>query len=175
MKRIVLLLLLPLMTLGIGAAHADDSAKPKLLMFDFALQDDMKPDLSSADDPVMLQRTLTLSDDVRTYLANEGQFDLIDNSKHREAIARVIGARNFYGCRACYMDAAKKVGAEYVAVGWVERISNLIIEFNMRIESVATGKVVDKAYVSIRGNTDKSWHDGFTFLIKDYRNRWTKG
>lgn len=173
MKRFVLLLIgvLALGQWGVAAAAPD---KPKLLMFDFALQDYMKSDDGAADDPLMLRRTLDLSDEVRTYLKNEGRFSLVDNANYRDAIEKVTGGRNFFACRACYMAAAKTAGADYVAVGWVQRVSNLIIEFNFRVEEVATGKVVDKSYISIRGNSDKSWHDGAMFLMKDYQHHWSK-
>jgi Protein of unknown function (DUF2380) len=51
-------------------------------------------------------------------------------------------------------------------VCWVQKVSNLIININLRIEDVATGKAVFQRSVDIRGNTDLSWQRGVKALAE---------
>jgi hypothetical protein len=47
----------------------------------------------------------------------------------------------------------------------VQKISNLILNINLRVEDVATGKAVFQRSVDIRGNTDLSWRRGVKSLV----------
>jgi hypothetical protein len=60
---------------------------------------------------------------------------------------------------------AQGLGAELAAVGWVQKVSNLILNINLQIREVATGRLVEAGSVDIRGNTDESWRRGVTYLI----------
>jgi hypothetical protein len=50
-------------------------------------------------------------------------------------------------------------------VCWVQKISNLILNINLRIEVTASGQVVFQRSVDIRGNTDQSWRRGVDALV----------
>jgi len=66
----------------------------------------------------------------------------------------------------CEVELARRLGAEEVVVGWVQKISNLILEISVRARETAGGRVVRSGFVSIRGNTDESWTHGMRMLIR---------
>lgn len=45
-------------------------------------------------------------------------------------------------CSACLLALANKIGAEYVAIGQVHKLSKLLIQFPVQIYDVGTGRVV---------------------------------
>jgi Protein of unknown function (DUF2380) len=71
-------------------------------------------------------------------------------------------------CGACEADYGKEAGAEQVAWIRVQKVSNLILNLNVYMESVANGKLTYEHSVDIRGNTDESWSRSLTYLIKNY-------
>ncbi len=71
-------------------------------------------------------------------------------------------------CNGCELPLAKKLGARYAAYGWVQKVSDLILNINVVIVSVKTGKMVDGGSVDIRGNTDASWSHGMQFLVQEH-------
>ena len=70
-------------------------------------------------------------------------------------------------CNGCELDIARSLHADRVLVGWVQKVSNLIVNINIQIEDAATGAVLLNKSVDLRGNTDESWRRGISYLVKD--------
>jgi hypothetical protein len=47
-------------------------------------------------------------------------------------------------------------------------VSNLILNINLYIEDVRTGKPSFVKSVDIRGNTDESWRRGLDYMLRNY-------
>ena len=71
-------------------------------------------------------------------------------------------------CNGCELPLAKQLGAQYAAYGWVQKVSDLILNINVVIRDVKTGKMVDGGSVDIRGNTNASWRHGMEFLVQEH-------
>jgi hypothetical protein len=50
-------------------------------------------------------------------------------------------------------------------VGWVQKVSNLILNLNVLVRDVGTGANIATAFVDLRGNTDKSWARATDYLL----------
>jgi Protein of unknown function (DUF2380) len=72
-----------------------------------------------------------------------------------------------WNCQGCDLDLARKVGAKISVTGWVQKVSNLILNINLVARSVTTGQVISTGSVDIRGNTDESWSRGLSYLLRD--------
>ncbi|NNF79266.1 MAG: DUF3280 domain-containing protein [Rhizobiales bacterium] len=70
-------------------------------------------------------------------------------------------------CNGCDIDIAKRFGADYVVLGVVYKVSNLILEIHLYLRDVKTGQVLNHMHTNIRGNTDNSWLRGLRWLIKN--------
>jgi hypothetical protein len=64
--------------------------------------------------------------------------------------------------------AAQKAGAELVACGLVQKVSNLILNLNLIIENAKTGQQITGGSVDIRGNTDVSWYRDLRYLLSEH-------
>lgn len=80
-----------------------------------------------------------------------------------ETLENTVNPANCYGCE---VRMAKKLGADFVLVGVVQKVSNLILSMNLVMRDVETGKVVKARVVDIRSNTDQSWTRGMNYLLK---------
>ena len=80
-------------------------------------------------------------------------------------------SRELRDCNGCELDIAKALGAERVALCWVQKVSNLILNLNMEVRSVASGETVYAKSVDIRGNTDESWLRGVRRLVDNIEER----
>ncbi len=94
-------------------------------------------------------------------LARHG-LELVDTSP---VAAEVAAVKSLRGCNGCELDLARRLGADLAAVGWVQKVSNLILNLTMQVREVATGRLVRAGSVDIRGNTDESWRRGITYLV----------
>ena len=51
-------------------------------------------------------------------------------------------------------------------IGWVRKVSNLILNMNVRVHDAKTGRPISVKSVNMRGNTDESWSRAIDWLIR---------
>ena len=61
-----------------------------------------------------------------------------------------------------------RLGADYVLVGEVQKVSELILSMNLVLRSVSTGAMARGRSVDIRGNTDESWQRGIRYILQNH-------
>lgn len=115
--------------------------------------------------PAEARRLKRLDRDLKAALEKSGQYKIVDLAPIQKKIDDV---EDIHDCNGCEIDLAKAVGAKLAAVAWVQKISDLILNINIRIENVATGRFVKGGSVSIRGNTDVSWNRGLKYLLDEH-------
>jgi hypothetical protein len=52
---------------------------------------------------------------------------------------------NIKNCNGCDVDLARKVGAKISVIGWVQKVSNLILNINLVARDVTNGRVIEVA------------------------------
>jgi hypothetical protein len=62
---------------------------------------------------------------------------------------------------------AEKLGADIAITGLVQKVSNLIINMNIYLHDVHTGKPIGAMSADMRGNTDESWTRTMEWLIRN--------
>jgi hypothetical protein len=70
-------------------------------------------------------------------------------------------------CDGCELDVARSIGADVSVIGWVQKVSNLILNINLVMRDVATGQRIAAGSVDIRGDTDESWRRGLSYLLRN--------
>jgi Protein of unknown function (DUF2380) len=106
-----------------------------------------------------------ISDELRDQLRSRDLFKVADNAPASGLIANLQSSQDLNACNGCELQIGRTLGVERVGVCWVQKISNLILNINLRVEDVATGKAVFQRSVDIRGNTDQSWRRGVKSLV----------
>ena len=139
----------------VGPANALAST-PTAVVFPFAFIDS-SPEPPRADE---LARLHDAGQELRRLLAQSNQYVIIETAP---AAAKATGT-DFVNCQPCAVAAAKDLGADVAVIGWVQKVSNLILNINAVIRSTATDDVVSAGSVDIRGNTDESWTRGVRYL-----------
>lgn len=154
---------------GATASGADQPAPRTLLVLPFDLIDTSPMnDLNQgpqASDLERLNRTERL---VRQLADAQAEFVLLDSAAISELIEREQRRyRYLHDCNGCERNIARAADAELVMVGWVQKVSNLILNMNMVIRDVDTGHDLAGASVDMRGNTDESWARAAHRLVED--------
>ncbi len=147
-----------LMLLLLCAAAPAWAASPSVAAFDF----DIVNTSPAASTPEEMARLHRLDRQLHDDLAH--RYVLADITPVRGRLANVASIR---GCNGCELDLARQVGAGLAAYGWVQKVSNLILNINLVIEDAASGRVIKADSVDIRGNTDDSWRRGLKYLLEE--------
>jgi len=155
------LFVFPALALMIAApAHADP---PKLAVFDFELLDTSLQGEVNGPRPDEHDRLMRVGDQLRAQLTESGKFQLVD-------IAPVNAAAhgsNLQACGGCDVQYAKQIGADLAITGVVQKVSNLILNINIYLRDVHTGRLVTAMSADLRGNTDESWSRATSYLVRN--------
>lgn len=85
-----------------------------------------------------------------------------------DAAAKIAAGPEIGACGGCEFGYGKEVGADIAAWIVVQKVSDLILNINVYMADVRTGKLAFVHSVDIRGDTDESWTRGLTYLVKNY-------
>ena len=102
---------------------------------------------------------------VRERLRRE-DYDVVAADVTADAVVRADPGAALHQCTGCERDIGASVGAQWVLVGWIQMVSNLIVNLNMVAYDVETGRRVAQAFVDLRGNTERSWRRATEYLLK---------
>jgi len=142
--------------LPVGYAEA---APAKIVVFDFYL-DNTSMEKTTVAETARLKR---ISDELRAALQKSGQYEVA-----RGADVQSAAVQSFGTCSDEERAAAIKAGGTLIACPWVQKVSNLILNLNVFVQDLKTGKTTKGGSVDIRGNDDDSWDHGVRFLVKEH-------
>ena len=144
-----------LLILGLSGA-APAAQKAAVLPFEL-LNTSLQPD-----QPDEIARLAALTSATREALRARG-FTVVDDPEV-DAAARKLSLHN---CNGCDLDLAKREGADIAVTGWVQKVSNLILNLNVQMRDSHSGVLVRAGSVDMRGNTDEGWRRSLTYLFKN--------
>jgi hypothetical protein len=133
------------------------------VVFDFEMVDtSLEGELHGVrpDEQARLKR---VGDQLRKGLAESDKFTIVDIAPvEAEALKS-----NLQACGGCDVDLAQRLGADLSITGTVQKVSNLILNMNVYIRDVHTGKLVISMSADFRGNTDESWSRAANYLLRN--------
>ena len=162
MKLLVALIASMLVALLPAYAEQPDSMT-KVAVFDFELIDTSLQGEVDGPRKDEQERLTRAAEQLRHAMAESGRFQVLD-------IAPVTVAAhnsNLQACGGCDVRLAERVGADLAISGVVQKVSNLILNMNIYLRDVHSGKPVAVMSADLRGNTDESWTRAMAWLIRN--------
>jgi hypothetical protein len=145
------------------AVRPADAAPLKAAVFPLEFIDFSQQGAVGTPPPAEAARLAMVSGLLRDRLAASGTYELVDtNGTNSGATAQAL--RN---CQSCADEIARGAGAEIAVVGYVQKVSNLILNITIKVSEARSGKLLTEANADIRGNTDESWTHGVEWLVRN--------
>jgi hypothetical protein len=142
-----------------GAALADEARTAAVFDTVFV---NASPQATSLEENARVARMTAA---IKAALEKSGQYRVVSIEKVLPDLDKV---RDIHDCNGCEADLAKKDGAQVAVVAWAQKVSNLILNLNIRIVDAETGQTIKGGSVDIRGNDDRSWERGLKFLLEEH-------
>lgn len=155
--------LLAVLSLLMLAVQARAAEPPRLAVFDFEMIDTSLQGQMYGARADERDRLLRTAEQVRKELGESGKFQLLDIS----AVNASAHQSNLQACGGCDVKLAQQLNADLEITGVVQKVSNLILNINVHLRDVHTGRLVAGASVDMRGNTDESWSRATRYLIRE--------
>jgi Protein of unknown function (DUF2380) len=150
---------------ALAAPVASAAEKARLALFDLELVDSSLEGEMAGTDRAEQARLRLVQAELRRSLEGSGRFELVDTAPVADQVAVAGSLRS---CNGCEVPIARRVDADLALVGWVHKVSDLILSVNVVIRDVSTRERVFASSVDIRGNTDESWLHGIRYILKNH-------
>lgn len=141
-----------------------NAAPTSIAVMDCVLIDDNAAYNDAEINRIQQTRIEMVSQALREQLSGSRRYRVVDNTPAAGLIAQLGASRDLNACADCARQVGRQLAVEQVGRCWVQKVSNLILNINLRVEDVASGTTVFERSVDIRGNTDLSWRRGATAL-----------
>lgn len=164
LTALLLILLLGAMPATAGEILPSKSNPQKIAVFDFDLIDDSQEGEMNGVRADETARLILISDELRRLLKADGRFEPVDLTPVKADIERL---RPMYKCNHCEDELARKLGVDFVMIGTVQKVSNLIFNLNLFIRDVKAEKITRGMSSDIRSNSDDSWMHGIRWVVKN--------
>lgn len=158
--------------LALLACAPATAAEPKsLALMDFELIDEMRQYESAQARRETDRRLVLITSELAQEFARRDMYRVVDPAPAAQLIGKLKASYELRACNGCEIDIGKALGADRVALCWVQKVSNLILNINISVQSVPTGETVYAKSVDIRGNTDEAWLRGVRRLVDNIQER----
>jgi Protein of unknown function (DUF2380) len=149
------------------AARAQGAESIAVIGFELV---DEQPD--PARDEAMRRRLAAIHAQLEKGLAERGLYRVVDVAPAKAQIDAARASNAFvYACNGCLAEIGQRLGTRLVIVGWVQRVSELILNINVAVKEARTGAEVLTKSVDLRGNNDESFARGMNFMLRDWAER----
>jgi hypothetical protein len=143
--------------------RASAAAERTVAVFDFELIDTSLEGERNGQRADEQQRLSMISDDLRARLADSPAVRVVDTA----AVDASAHASTLHACGGCDTMLAAKVGAALSITGTVQKVSNLILNMNIYVRDVSSGRLTAAMSADMRGNTDESWSRTLAWLVRN--------
>lgn len=155
------------------AASAADVAEPKALtplaMIGFELIEENPDPPREAD---QARRLVMIEQQFGQAIVAKGLYTPVDMQPAQALIENLRKQQEFlYRCESCQLEIGKTLNTRLVASGWVQKVSNLILNVNLQVRDVETNRIVLTRSVDMRGNDDISWSRALDYLLRAVAER----
>lgn len=142
--------------------HAETTAKTKIAVFDFELNDQSAGGGIIAQDEIDKSNLKKATEEAKRILISSGHYEAVDTS----GVAAEMGAAGgVISCNACEVPLAKKVGADRALVGVISRVNRTEYTLFMRVSDAKTGAIVASGFTGLRMGANYAWPRGVTWLM----------
>ncbi len=146
------------------AAQAPPQA-PRLVVLDLELTGDLGGPEFAAEHAARLRAE---SARLRQALARTGLYEIVDNAPAQDAIDHLQSQQAFlHDCNGCDLDVGRQLGADFVLVAWVDRVSGLILTLTYEIHVVKTEQIAARKSYDFRGDNDNAWNHAIDYMVRD--------
>lgn len=111
------------------------------------------------------ERLKLIDGELRDLLAKSGRYEPVPLSP--AAVKATAALPDLRTCDGCETPIARELGADVSVVGWVQKVSELILNINLVIRDAKNGAVLEAGSVDIRGDNDESWSRGVAYLLRN--------
>lgn len=150
--------------LGLQQSKAAEPTDLKtLVVLPFEIQD-TSGEVGPADrhDAVLGRLTALVRDEIAS-----GQLYRVESKNRTDWAVEAVNPNTFlHSCNGCEIDIAKRLRANYVLIGWIYKVSSLILALHVDMKDAMTGKTIYARVFDFRGDNEQAYAHAAKALVR---------
>jgi len=99
-----------------------------------------------------------------------GQLYRVEPKNRTDRAVEIVNPSTFLrSCNGCEIDIAQRLGANYVLVGWIYKVSSLILALHINVKDVVTAKTIYARVFDFRGDNEQAYAHAAKALVRSLR------
>lgn len=142
---------------------AEPTELKTLVVLPFEIQD-TSGEVGPADrhDAVLGRLTALVRDEIAS-----GQLYRVESKNRTDLAVEAVKPNTFLrSCNGCEIDIAKRLRANYVLVGWIYKVSSLILALHIDMKDAMTGKTIYARVFDFRGDNEQAYTHAAKALVR---------
>jgi Protein of unknown function (DUF2380) len=153
------------LAIALGAAsiaRAEEDAPQTLAILPFEI-DDNSGEVGSPHrhDAMLAALTRIVGEEIEAAHA----YKVVRQALVDKAVAAENSGTYLRSCNGCELAIGRRAGADKVMIGWIFKMSSLVLTLHVAIEDVATGKQVYARAFDFRGDNEKAWRRAAKYMV----------
>src|SRR5207302_10070704 len=112
---------------GLACTQASAAEPKSLALMDFELIDEMRAFATEQARGEVDRRLVLITTELAKELEGRGMYRVLDRAPAAQLIERLKASHDLRACNGCEIDIGKALDAERIALCWVQKVSNLIL------------------------------------------------
>lgn len=144
-------------------AWADQPRGPSLAVLPFEIDD-----LSGEAGPAIRHdaKLAALTSSLRRGIAARTAYRVIPGALVDQAVAEADLGTYLRSCNGCEFRLAKALGAERVLVGWVIKVSSLVLSLRIQVKQLSDRRLIYARAFDFRGDNQTAWQRAADFAVR---------
>ena len=147
------------------AAQTNSPLPKSAAVMDFELINEMSAYETEDSNAAQQRRLALISDALRREFDGREMYRTVENNAAAKLIADQKARQDLRNCNGCEINIGRALGADVVILCWVQKVSNLILNINIEVKDVASGRTLYAKSVDLRSNSDNSWLRGVRYMV----------
>ncbi|MET0109895.1 MAG: DUF2380 domain-containing protein [Candidatus Thiodiazotropha sp.] len=148
----------------LSPAASNAAQRERLVVLPFEIVDNTPVPGGDARHEKMLE---TITGFIGEAIESEGIFDVVSQQRVSGAVNAARLGTYIHTCNHCEYDLAEMVEGDKVMIGWIYKMSMLILTMHIEVKDVETKKtLISKAY-DFRGDNENAWLRAARYMVRD--------
>ncbi len=111
------------------------------------------------------RRSGPISEALREGLLGRGMVRIAENGTAERLVSSSKARHELRDRYGCEFDIGRARGADVIVTGWVQKVSNLVLNISIEVREVSSGRMPYVKSVDLRSKTDNSWRRAIRYRV----------
>ena len=145
------------------AARANEAPLRSLAVLPFEIKDTSGEAIAPEARAALLDAITHI---VRAEIQSSALYDVVPGLRTDAAVQAADLGTYLRSCNGCDVEIARGLEADRVLVGWIFKMSRLVLALHVRITDVASTRVVYDRTFDFRGDTQAAWQHAGRYMVR---------